>query len=165
MLEVLIMSERDKINERIINMLKNSDLSSSEREAKINEINEEIIAMWADTKTHVKTVTSLPQDVFDSMIENMGKIKLSIVENGKGINGYGEELPQDVILGHLIVEGINSIFEKECMRQLEAICKSKMEKEARKKKEIRNLLSELANCMGSETLEEKETDDNLKMFA
>lgn len=154
------MSERDKINERIINML---NLSSSEREAKINEINEEIIAMWADTKTHVKTVTSLPQDVFDSMIENMGKIKLSIVENGRGIYGYGEELPQDVILGHLIVEGINSIFEKECMRQLEAICK-KMEKEARKKKEIRNLLSELANCMGSETLEEKETDDNLKMF-
>lgn len=112
------MSENQKINDRIRELVNAENMDPAEFEAKVQEINEAILGVWADPSKHVKTLASLPPEVFEELITNIENIKQCLNENDEDRPGFADGLPQDVIIGHLVVEGINSLFEKHAKREI-----------------------------------------------
>lgn len=120
----------ETISDKIKALMNDPTLSPEEKEAAIDEINANIKNIWADPSKHVKTLVSLPPELFEDIIEHFDSLRARISEE-EGDPDYAKDLPQDVILGHVIVSGINAIGERHARRRVEKYVSRTAEQELR----------------------------------
>jgi len=76
------------------------------------KINEDVFRAWATPSEHVKSVVSLPSDVFNELVQKLDELRSCFDEDDPSHSGYAYSIPQDVFFGHMLLYGVNELLAK-----------------------------------------------------
>jgi len=82
-----------------------------------DDIEKNILRAWSTPSGHVKTLVSLPPELFNELVQNLDVLRSYFEDEDPTMSGYAYSISQAVFFGHLLVSGVNVLKEKHARRE------------------------------------------------